>query len=618
MTTSTKKASAQTEASEIHTNGNGQQNTFSVIPIASIVPSQLVPQIQRRAHFKAQDLTELADSIRTKGLISPITVRALKKAAGSTFNSAENKYESVELETGKFEIVAGERRWLASKEAGIPDIEAVIRNLSDDDALEVQLHENLKRVDIEPLDEALTYRYLIDEKGYTVQSIAEKFAKQPKLVHRRLKLADLCDEGKADLASHKLPLAHAELIARLPGKVQKQLLKNDVYNWDGRTNTEKHVADQIAYKYVLDLSGAVFDPKDPSLHKEGLTCGACTKRTGYTPALFEDDAKLAGKDFCLLKSCWNDKVIAWLKVRRLEFAQELPNPDELPIADLALQVPLVKELHGQMNVNIGKGDYVNLATYSSDKQFSEVEKGKECPYTEKGLVVYSHYSRKTLGTALLLCRSKDCKKHKLKEKIKSAGGARNDSDAYKENEFNGNILDKVRGLVIPDYVRTFNAKRSVVDSIEQQRKLLAAIFIRAGWSFDDDYPDEVLAFFPEKLLSNEDKKIVEAAEAMDQKQISQAFAAIAFGWLGKSESYGEAADVQPLRQISNSLGKDFDIIEAEIRVEEVPEAHKAAARDHLAKLRAGEASIPLPVYLKPKPPPVEKKKVAAKKKGAAA
>jgi ParB family chromosome partitioning protein len=176
----------------------------------------LEPQVRRREHFKPDELQELADSIKSMGLISPITVRP--------------------IEHGEFqyELVAGERRYLATKLAGLDTIEAVVRDLDDQQTIEIQLHENLKRLEIEPLDEAFSYKYLIDHaqilegglpRPYTVADIAAKFSRTEEIILRRLKLIELCQQGKDDLAAGKLPLAHAELIARFPEKAQETCLK---------------------------------------------------------------------------------------------------------------------------------------------------------------------------------------------------------------------------------------------------------------------------------------------------------------------------------------------------------------------------------------------------------
>jgi ParB/RepB/Spo0J family partition protein len=635
-TATKKKASAPTET--LSSNGNGHLSTFVVLPVTSIVPSQLVPQIQRRARFKDEDITELAASIKAKGLINPITVRPApgfyvepgRRSSGVKgqgmingffwVNPERNDYVAMfnesraELEaTPPYEIVSGERRWLASTKAGLASISAVVRDLSDEDTLEVQLHENLKRVDVDPLDEALTYRYLIDEKGYTVQLIADKFGKEQKLIHRRLKLADLCEEAKQDLASGKLHLKQAELIARFPDDVQRKILKNDAYRWDDSCNSEKDLRSTLAYKYVLNLNSAPFDRSDASLHKDGLTCGACTRRTGHTPALFEDDEKLAKDDYCLQQSCWDGKVKTWLLKKRTDLARKLPNPNKLPIEELALKVPLVKEQHGQSNYNIGKGDYVARSVYASEKQFTEVEPGKECPKTETGLIIYKHYSKPILGTTLPLCRSQDCKRHKNKPAAENSSRSQTmgaDHRKTQQAELDRKILERLRGPLLRDYVCTFNAERSVLNSEDLRKKLLTVLFSYAGWSFEDDYPEEILGLFPDGWDRNFDiKDLAKQFNKMDETEVSLAFAAVTFGYIGRSD-YNEVPDVTEIRSIADELGRDFDILEAEARVEEVPDEHKEAAKAHLAKLVAGEKSVPPPVYW---PKPAAEKKAAKTK-----
>lgn len=569
----------------------------SEIPLDKISVSMLEPQVQRRKHFQESGLQELSASILSKGLISPITVRPL--------DHGEFKYE----------IVAGERRYLASKLAGLTTILAAVRDLSDEDTIEIQLQENLQRMEVEPLDEAFSYQYLVDHAGYTVEKIAEKFAKTEKIIARRLKLIDLCDEGKKDLAAGKLPLAHAEAIARFPEATQNKILKSHAYDWQGHPITLKDLQWKIGQHFVLDLNKAIFDREDGKLHKAGLTCLACTKRTGFTPALFED--QFGKVDHCLVPACWNDKLKAHLVAKRNAIAEKLPNPDELSIEQLALKVPLLKRQGDTSNVNIGKGDYVTESWYSSQQPFEKVEKGKRCEFTETALRVSSEYSKNNIGTTTLICRSKECKVHQNKERSSGSSNHNSEEERLKrqEREFNSEVADRVRGPILRKHIENFDALRTVFSFREMRRSLLAQIFILMGYELEDRCPTDVFELIPKGLLVGEDEKVMAAAEALSDEEESRAFAVITFATLGYSDSYSKPADLSEVKQIASQCGLNFDLIDAQARVDLAPDSEKEEIlKAHLELVKAGKASKPPSLYW-PKPK-VEKKPAAKKAKAA--
>src|SRR5258707_11420570 len=138
------------------------------VPLAELVESTTNP----RKTFDEKGLQELAESIRSKGVLLPLLVRPVN---------------------GHYEIVAGERRYRASKLAGRDTVPATVRELSDAECLEVQLIENLLRTDLHPFEEAQGFRALLDREGgaYTVEKISAKTAKAASFIANRLKLLDL-------------------------------------------------------------------------------------------------------------------------------------------------------------------------------------------------------------------------------------------------------------------------------------------------------------------------------------------------------------------------------------------------------------------------------------------
>jgi len=155
------------------------------IDVKRITPN---PQ-QPRLAMDQTTLDELAASIREHGVLQPILVRP--------------------LENGEFQLIAGERRWRASKAAGLDTIPALVEEIDDDTALEISIIENLQREDLSPLDEAAMYDRMVREHGYSVRRLAQKLGKDKGYLENRLRLADAPDEVRELVSLRKDTLSHA-------------------------------------------------------------------------------------------------------------------------------------------------------------------------------------------------------------------------------------------------------------------------------------------------------------------------------------------------------------------------------------------------------------------------
>ncbi|MFA7441029.1 MAG: ParB/RepB/Spo0J family partition protein [Sphingomonadaceae bacterium] len=162
--------------------------TPPVLPLALIDPSATQP----RRQFDEVALAELADSIRIKGVLQPILVRP--------------------MEGGRYEIVAGERRWRASQLAGLHDIPVIIRELGEGDSFEAALIENVQRADLNPLEEAEGYQRLIREFGHTQESIASLTGKSRSHIANLLRILDLPENGRSLVKMGLLSLGHAKAV----------------------------------------------------------------------------------------------------------------------------------------------------------------------------------------------------------------------------------------------------------------------------------------------------------------------------------------------------------------------------------------------------------------------
>jgi ParB family transcriptional regulator, chromosome partitioning protein len=160
-----------------------------MIPIAEIRPSGLNP----RKRFSEEELVELADSIRAKGLVQPIICRPDRQRGG-------------------YEIVAGERRWRAAQRASVHNVSVIVRDLSDQEVLEFALIENVQRADLNSMEEAVGYQELIDRHAYTQEHLSEVVGKSRSHVANTLRLLKLPGEVQALVREGKLSAGAARAI----------------------------------------------------------------------------------------------------------------------------------------------------------------------------------------------------------------------------------------------------------------------------------------------------------------------------------------------------------------------------------------------------------------------
>jgi ParB/RepB/Spo0J family partition protein len=163
---------------------------------------------QPRLVFDEATLEELAASIREHGVLQPILVRPI----------GENH----------FQLIAGERRWRASKLAGHPSIPALVEDIDDDTAREISIIENLQREDISPLDEAAMYDRMIREHGYSIRKLAEKLGKDKGYLENRLRLADAPPEVRALVSLRKDTLSHAYELMKVTDPRKRKKLADQV------------------------------------------------------------------------------------------------------------------------------------------------------------------------------------------------------------------------------------------------------------------------------------------------------------------------------------------------------------------------------------------------------
>ncbi|MCG6871030.1 MAG: ParB/RepB/Spo0J family partition protein [Gammaproteobacteria bacterium] len=179
---------------------------------------------QPRTRMDEAALKDLANSIRSQGVLQPIVVR--------------------ELPSGNFEIIAGERRWRAAGMAGLETVPVVVRQLPDEAAMAVALIENIQREDLSPVEEAAALQRLIEEFGLTHQQAADSVGRSRTAVTNLLRLLTLSTEVRGLLEAGKLEMGHARALLALKGEAQRRLAREVVAKGLSVRETEQLVRRQ--------------------------------------------------------------------------------------------------------------------------------------------------------------------------------------------------------------------------------------------------------------------------------------------------------------------------------------------------------------------------------------
>ncbi|MDR0965310.1 MAG: ParB/RepB/Spo0J family partition protein [Myxococcales bacterium] len=183
-------ASAQPTNTFLTSSSEAERQHVLSIPIEELVRDESQP----RQNFDTSKLEELAASIREQGIVQPILARR---------------------EKGTYKIIAGERRWRAAQLAGLKEVPVLIRELSSQDAFVIALIENLQRTDLNPIEEAMGYRRLMEEHGLTQEAVAERVGKNRSSIANALRLLNLPESVKAALISENLNMGHARALLGL-------------------------------------------------------------------------------------------------------------------------------------------------------------------------------------------------------------------------------------------------------------------------------------------------------------------------------------------------------------------------------------------------------------------
>ncbi len=200
---------------------------------------------QPRKRFSEAELKELAHSIEKNGVLQPIIVR--------------------QREDGKYEIVAGERRWRAARIAGLKKIPAIVKDLEDSEVLQIALIENLQRQDLDPIEEALAYKDLMDRFGFTQNEIAELVGKDRATVTNRLRLLNLSEGVIKALRDGLITEGHARVLLRIEDpQEQERICRMVIENGLSVRQLERMIAPKERKKtsdeeWVSEVSRRIFE-----------------------------------------------------------------------------------------------------------------------------------------------------------------------------------------------------------------------------------------------------------------------------------------------------------------------------------------------------------------------
>ena len=255
------------------------------IPIHFILPDHNQP----RANFEEVDCIELAKSIKQHGLLQPIMVRPMSG-----------------IEPLKYLVVYGHRRLWAAKYLRWETIPAQVKELTEDEAFEFQIIENLQRVDINPMDESDSFQKLVKKGMFNAEIIADKIGKSQKYVYDRLILQEVIPAMQSAVRVGKFSISHAKQLAKITPEDQNRLWAV-ISNKNSAEIEPAYIRRLINDTFKLKLGDAIFPTGDSQLKPAAGSCLTCKKRSGARQLLFDDFEQY---DVCFDLDCWKEKETA--------------------------------------------------------------------------------------------------------------------------------------------------------------------------------------------------------------------------------------------------------------------------------------------------------------------
>lgn len=353
------------------------QSEYRDLPLEALAESSFNP----RRHFDEAALAELAESIKAQGILAPLVVRPVNQ---------------------HFEIVAGARRFRAAQMAGLAAAPVRIVEMTDAEALEASIVENLQRRDVHPLDEAQGFAALMrfGELPLTIEQIAAKCGKSPAYVAGRLRLTELVVEVAEAFAKDEIGVGHALLLAKLQPEQQKEALAachQEQYPNGSRSKSillpVRHLQQWIERNILLELASAPFSREDAQLLSEAGACTDCPKRTGHNTLLFEGIGTLS--DSCSDPRCYAAKVDAHVR-RTLAAKPKL------------LQISTAYGVQKQGSEIVPRNRYIEIRQEKPSKiEQQNWPEYKSCKFTTEAIVAEGNEK----GEMRRVCANPECPIH---------------------------------------------------------------------------------------------------------------------------------------------------------------------------------------------------------------
>lgn len=263
-------------------------------------------------------IMELASDIKDKGVLQPILVRPDKK------------------KKDHYQLIFGHRRFVASKLGGLMVIPATVKEVQDDEILELQVTENLHRKDVHPMDEAKAFKAWKEKNKCEVKELAVKFAKSERYIVQRLSLNNLIPDIQKDFLAKKLSIIQAEVFAKITPEQQKELKKSTCWNGTYHRSADD-MKGHIERHFLHKLDAVPWKLDDANLVPAAGSCKDCKKRTGCQAMLFADVVR---DDRCMDGACFNGKLKTHIEKKATEVMNNHP------------EIVLLTNRHGEVNKKI--------------------------------------------------------------------------------------------------------------------------------------------------------------------------------------------------------------------------------------------------------------------------
>lgn len=501
-------------------------NVVYEIDLDLIAPSPFEPQARRRAKFNDAEIDSLGESIKKHRLREPIQLRPQPASE-------------------PFEIVFGERRFLASVRKGFKKIFAFVEEMTDAKVLELQYEENHRHQKNDPLDDAFYFQYLKTKENYTDEELADRLNTTIQNVREKLKLRDLISAAREELGSGSLPLKHAYYLAKFPLQTQKEIVNLSLaYKYHDRD--EKAVSfeifkEEVEENIIRRLADAPFDISDSRLHIKNLLCANCPDNSAHQTHLFPEFATEAR---CLNKSCFELKTNTNLRLQREEIAARQSEQTHAPVSDAVKEVPLVTERK-----------YTSERTPFREKVLTNQEllEKPECEFSVLSLAVEG--AKK--GKQVWVCRNDDCPVHHPKPILDES------EQRLQTEEFERRVTASVREKVLAKAITSFDDYKPFWMFDDLIQKLLLELWN----SCSDNTLRPILRIIKswKKLPdTNNQNQIREFLAALDKKQQSQ----LIFLFVFKTEGLYQNSSQDEIKKLAEDYAKtNYQLLAAETRLE---------------------------------------------------